>query len=263
MLKAIYSPMSGALAQERVLEVIANNLANVNTVGFKGDNVTFKLLTPEPEKNYKSPLPPANYKVDLSDVMPLKGNEIAYVGVAGVTRDEAQGPMLQTGNDTDVMIEGEGLLSVNTPDGIRYTRSGQMSVGPNGILMTGAGHPVMGEKGAISLRSGRVEINHRGEVYQNEQFIDRLLVYKFDAGQESLERVGFNLWNYTGTDEGRELVENPSMKQGCLEGSNVNAIKNLTSMIVAHRSYEAYQKAVSNYDKMMDISNNQIGAVRA
>lgn len=262
MLKAIYSPMSGALAQERALEVIANNLANVNTVGFKGDSVTFKLLEPEPEKNYKTPLPPANYKISLEDVMPLHGNDIAYVGIAGVTRDESQGPAIQTHNDTDIMIQGEGMLAVNTTEGMRYTRSGQLSLGANGALVTAAGHPVMGEKGLINLQSGKFEINHRGEIYQNNQMVDRLQLYSFEE-PASLERSGLNLWHYSGPDEGRVALEDPSVQQGFLEGSNVNAVKSLTSMIIAHRSYEAYQKAVSNYDKMMEISNNQLGAVRA
>lgn len=262
MLKAIYSPMSGALAQEKVLEIIANNLANVNTVGFKGDSVTFKLLEPEPEKNYKSPLPPANYKVSLDDVMPLKGNDIAYVGIAGVERDESQGPALQTGNDTDLMIEGEGLLAVNTQDGIRYTRNGQLAVSPDGVLMTNAGQPVLGEKGNIVLKAGKFEINHRGEIYQNSQLIDRLQLFSFND-PAGLERSGLNLWHYSGPEDDRVAIKDPMVKQGFLEGSNVNAIKNLTSMIIAHRSYEAYQKAVSNYDRMMEISNNQLGAVRA
>ncbi len=262
MLKAIYTPMSGAIAQERVLDVIANNLANVNTVGFKGDAVTFKLLEPEPEKNYKSPLPPANYKIDIQKVMPLKGNDIAYVGIAGVERDVSQGPAMQTMNDTDIMIEGEGMLAVNTQDGIRYSRSGQLSISPDGVLSTPDGQPVLGEKGNIVLKSGKFEINHRGEIYQNSQLVDRLQLYSF-KDQMALERSGFNLFQYSGPDEGRELMKDPSVKQGFLEGSNVSAIKNLTSMIVAHRSYEAYQKAVSNYDKMMEISNNQLGAVHA
>lgn len=262
MLKALYTPMSGALAQEKVLEIIANNLANVNTVGFKGDSVTFKLLEPEPEKNYKSPLPPANYKINMDDVYPLKGNDIAYVGIAGINRDGAQGPAIQTDNDTDIMIQGEGMLAVNTTEGLRYTRSGQLSIGVNGALMTPGGHPVMGEKGVISLQAGKFEINRRGEIYQNSQLVDRLQLYTFEDTQ-SLERSGMNLWHYSGPDEDRATVKDPSVQQGYLEGSNVNAIKNLTSMIIAHRSYEAYQKAVSNFDKMMEISNNQLGTVRA
>ena len=260
MLKAIYSPMSGAIAQERVLDIIANNLANMNTVGFKGDAVTFKLLEPEPEKNYKSLLPPANFKVSLEDVTPLHGNDIAYVGIAGIDRDNTQGPALQTGNDTDIMIEGEGLLAVNTQDGGRYTRSGHLAVSPDGVLMTAEGHPVIGEKGAIQLKGGKFEINHRGEVYQNSQLVDRLQLHKFND-ESSLERAGVNLWHYGGPDQLKEVVREPRMTQGFLEGSNVNAIKNLTSMIIAHRSYESYQKAISNYDKMMDISNNQLGTI--
>ena len=72
-----------------------------------------------------------------------------------------------------------------------------------------------------------------------------------------------NLWFYGGPEAGRVVNREASVAQGSLEGSNVNAMKNLTSMIIAHRSYEAYQKAISNFDKMMDISNNQLGAVRA
>lgn len=262
MLKAIYTPMSGALAQEKVLDIIANNLANANTVGYKGDTVTFKLLEPEPEKNYKMLLPPANYKVDLQSVMPLHGNDIAYVGIADVERDESQGPAMQTNNSTDVMIEGDGMLAVNTKDGIRYTRSGAMTLSPEGVLTTNTGEPILGEKGNIVLKGEKFEINARGEIYQNKQLIDRLQLYTFDDSMQ-LERSGMNLWHYNGPDDGRELMKDPQVRQGFLEGSNVNAIKNLTSMIIAHRSYEAYQKAVSNYDKMMEISNNQLGAVRA
>jgi flagellar basal-body rod protein FlgG len=254
--------MSGALAQEKALEIIANNLANANTVGFKGDNITFKLLNPEPEKNYKSPLPPANYKVDLNKLMPLHGNDIAYVGVAGIHRDESQGPAIQTGNPTDIMIEGEGMFAVHTQDGMRYTRSGQLSLSPEGVLMTPTGHPVLGEKGVISVKSGQFEVNRLGEVYQNNQLIDRIPVYKFNDPNQ-LERSGTNLWFYGGPESGRVANRDASITQGALEGSNVNAMKNLTSMIIAHRSYEAYQKTISNYDKIMDISNNQLGVVRA
>jgi flagellar basal-body rod protein FlgG len=262
MLKAIYSPMSGAIAQEKVLEIISNNLANANTVGFKGDNVTFKLLNPEPEKNYKSPLPPANYKVNLDQVSPLHGNDIAYVGIAGIKRDESQGPAMQTGNPTDLMIEGEGMFAVHTQEGTRYTRSGQLSISPDGVLMTPAGHAVLGEKGLISVKAGKFEVNRLGEVYQNEQLIDRIPVYQFED-TDQLERSGMNLWFYGGPESGKTVNNQAGISQGSLEGSNVNAMKNLTSMIIAHRSYEAYQKAITNYDKMMDISNNQLGAVRA
>ncbi len=261
MLKSIYTPVSGALAQERVLEIISNNLANLNTVGFKGDSVTFEQLLPEPEKKYVDPLPPANYKVDLEKLSPLRGNEVAYVGISGIHRDTTQGPAISTHNPTDFMIEGEGMFAVQTPDGIRYTRSGAFELNSDGVLTTKAGHPVLGIKGNIFLRSAQFEVNGHGEIYQDGELVDRLQLYKV-ADQSALERVGENYFLYGGAPQDLAVQTNPSVRQGFLEGSNVNAIKNLTAMILAHRSFEAYQKAVSNYDQIMEKTSNSIGDVR-
>ena len=262
MLKSIYTPASGALAQERVLEVIANNLANVNTVGFKGDGVSFSLLEAEPERAYNNPIPPANYKIQFQDLQYLHGNEIGYAGVSDVYRDVSQGPAIETQNPTDLMIEGEGHFSVQTPDGVRYMRAGALSVSPEGVLMSQVGHPVLGEKGNIVVRAGDFEVNHLGEVYQDGQYIDRLLVYQFQD-QNKLERAGSNYFFFNGDPAEAKVIGQPAIRQGALEGSNVNPIKNLTAMIMAHRCYEAYQKAISNFDTMMEKSSNVIGDVRA
>jgi flagellar basal-body rod protein FlgG len=262
MLNNIYTPLSGALAQERAMEAIANNLANVNTVGFKGDAVAFTLLNAEPYGNYPDPLPPANYKIDMSSVFPLKGNEMDYVGVAEIVRDHSKGPAIQTGNKLDLMIESEGYFNVQTEDGLRYARAGDLSLSPDGALVTKSGHPVLGERGLIYIRSQKFEINGKGEIYQDGQLIDRIALSQF-ANPEALERTGQNYFIYQGDPEDIAVVDSPQIKQGYLEGSNVNAIKNLTAMIIAHRAYEAYQKATSNYDKMMEKSSNTIGVVRA
>lgn len=262
MQNSIYTPLSGAIAQERLLDVIAHNLANVNTPGFKGKTVSFSLVEPEPQKNYSDPHPPAPFKRDISEVYPLVGNDIAYAGVsADVRDDDSQGPAGITHSPTDIMIEGRGMFLVQTPDGDRYTRAGNFTLNPNGVLTTQAGHPVQGERGAIVLRSQKFEVNRLGEVYQDGQLVDRLLVYDFPH-DASLERTGQNYFYFEGPNEHRLRVDAPSMRQGFLEGSNVNAMKNLTAMILAHRSYEAYQKAVSNFDKMMDKSSNTLGEVR-
>jgi len=260
MLNAIYTPLSGAIAQERVLEVIANNLANISTTAFKGENVAFTLLEPEPYKNYKNPLPPANYKVSFEDLMPLKGNELSYVGVAEIQRDQTQGPAIKTNNQTDLLIEGAGYFVVNTTEGERFTRDGALKLSGDGVLSTQSGQALLGEKGTINLRSGAFSVNNRGEIYQDGQLVDRLLVYNLP--EAALERAGNNLFIYGGPAEGKQRLEHPAISQGMIEGSNVNAMKNLTAMIFAHRSYEAYQKAVSNFDRMMEKSSNSIGEVR-
>ncbi|HET9240469.1 MAG TPA: flagellar basal-body rod protein FlgF [Oligoflexus sp.] len=263
MLKNIYTPLAGAISQERALEMIANNLANVNTVGFKGDNVTFTLQEPEPYKNYPDPLPPANFKQDMSEVFPLRGNEMSYVGVAAMHKDMSQGPAQNTQNPYDLMIEGQGFLAAQTSEGVRYTRAGNLTVSQDGVLVTKQGDPVMGEKGLIYVRGTQFEVNTRGEVFQDGQLLDRLKLVNFQNPQDNLERVGNNYYQYAGREEDILPARNASIRQGFLEGSNVNAIKNLTSMIIAHRSYEAYQKAVSNYDQIMEKSSNAIGDVRA
>lgn len=262
MLKNIFTPLSGALAQEKVMDIIANNLANANTVGYKEESVSFKLLDPEPEKNYIEPLPPANYKLDLSPMLPFRGNEFSYVGVSGVYRSNLQGNAIQTENPLDLMIEGEGFLTVQTKEGLRYTRNGSLSLERDGTLCDKNGHPILGEKGVINIKGKDIQINPRGEIYQDGELVDRLLVFDFE-NKDQLEKVGLNNYFYEGLSEDIHRLDFPNVRQGYLEASNVNAIKNLTAMILAHRSYEAYQQAIKNYDSMMDRSANRIGQVQA
>jgi flagellar basal-body rod protein FlgG len=197
----------------------------------------------------------------MENLLYQRGDDIFNVGVADVSRDLSQGPAVQTQNPTDVMIEGEGFFKVQTPDGERYTRAGNFTLNRDGILSTSEGFPVMGEKGDILVHGPGFQINDSGEVWQDGHMVDRIQLVKFDD-DKALDRAGMNLFQYAGTPEGVKKAAS-SMRQGFIEGSNVNAIKNLTDMIIAHRSYEAYQKAVQNYDKMMDKSSNAIGEVRA
>ena len=261
MLKNLYSPLSGSIAQERVMAILSNNLANANTVGFKEEHVTFKLLDPEPEHNYKNPLPPANYKVPYDEVLPLKGNEFAYVGVSGVHRNDQQGPALQTKNPLDLMLKGEGYLTVHTHEGMRFTRGGSLTLNEDGALTDKMGNPVLGQKGVIFLGASQVKINHLGEVYQDGKIVDQLQLKKFKNSND-LEKVGLNYFFYGGPEDGMQTADGIRVEQGFLEGSNVNAIRNLTSMILAHRSFEAYQKSIKNMDTMMETSSNSIGQVR-
>lgn len=262
MLKNIYTPVAGAISQERALEAIANNLANVNTVGFKGDSVAFSLLESEPYKNYPDPLPPANYKEDMQSVFPLRGNDMSYVGVASIEKDFQQGPAVSTQNPYDLMIEGNGFFNVQTSEGLRYMRSGNLGLSPDGVLISKQGDPVLGERGLVYLHGTDFSVNGNGEIFQDGQLVDRLKVSSFKHPQE-LERAGNNYFFFGGDESSVETATKARISQGFLEGSNVNAMKNMSAMIIAHRSYEAYQKAVANYDQIMEKSSNAIGDVRA
>ena len=261
MLHNLYTPLSGALASEKVLDILANNLANTQTVGFKGEGITFKLLTPEPERQYKEPGPPAHFKVDFEEVLPLRGNEMAYVGVSGLSTDMTQGSPIETRNPLDLMIEGDGFFVVHTLEGERLTRAGTLTLSREGALVDKSGNPVLGTKGNIFLHGHKVEINPRGEIYQDGELVDRLrLVHVKDTSH--LEKIGHNHFHYSGPEDGIVDQASPTLRQGFLESSNVNAIKNLTQLILAHRSFEAYQKAIQNYDSMLESSSSSLGEVR-
>ncbi|MEN9827382.1 MAG: hypothetical protein RI953_3127, partial [Pseudomonadota bacterium] len=181
MLKNIFAPLSGGIVQERVLEVLANNVANMNTTGFKEEQVTFSALEANPWKSYPNALPPAQFKLDMRDLYPLHGNEMGYVTLANVETSHIQGGLKRTGNNTDVAIQGNGFFAINTPFGERYTRDGSFALTPDGTLVTKNGASVAGERGPITgLNEGQLRILADGEVYNGDKFIDKIKVVAFN-----------------------------------------------------------------------------------
>jgi len=258
MLRNIYGPLSGGVAQERVMEVLSNNIANASTTGFKEDQVTFAALAADPWPNYANPLPPAQFKVDMREVYPLHGNDMGYSAIANVATSHIQGGMRQTGNPLDFAMQGNGFFAVNTPFGERYTRDGSFSLTPDGALVTKTGSLVQGESGPITgLAEGDVRVLPSGEVYSGERFVDKLRVVAFDD-PTLLQKLGANLFVHDGPPANL-VAPKGEVSQGFVETSNVNTMRNLTNMIVAHRTYEALQKAIKSQDDTMQISATKIG----
>jgi flagellar basal-body rod protein FlgF len=145
---SIYKAGAGAILQQMRLDVYANNLANVNTAGFKADNPVFRFDTSTVNSNGTVPTE------QLSPyALPLE-----YV------TDFDTGPLQSTGNPLDVAVLGEGFLEVQTPEGTRYTRNGHLSINDDGVLSTPQGWPVMGQGGEISIDGSRIEIGEDGEI---------------------------------------------------------------------------------------------------
>jgi flagellar basal-body rod protein FlgF len=260
MLKNIYGPLSGGIAQEKVLDILANNMANANTTAFKEEQVTFSAMQANPWPNYTNPLPPAPYKLDMRDLYKLHGNEFGYTALANVATSQVQGGLRQTGNPLDVAIQGNGFFAVNTPFGERFTRDGSFSLTPEGTLVTKNGALVQGNNGAITgLTEGNVKILPTGEVYKNGDFVDKLKVTAFKDTQ-ILQKLGDNLYVHDGAPENMAPFQG-ELAQGNLENSNVNPMRNLTNMIVAHRTYEALQKAIKSQDETMQQAQ-KIGEVQ-
>ncbi|MEN9809918.1 MAG: hypothetical protein RLZZ488_1485 [Pseudomonadota bacterium] len=260
MLKNIYAPLSGGMVQERVLEILANNVANMNTTGFKEEQVTFAALEANPWNSYPNALPPAQFKLDMREIYPLHGNEMGYVTLSNVETSHIQGGLKRTGVNTDLAVQGNGFFTINTPFGERFTRDGSFALTPEGTLVTKNGASVMGERGAITgLSEGNLRILPDGEVYNGDKFVDKIKITAFNDNK-LLQRLGDNLFVHDGPPE--NLVQSKGeLTQGYLESSNVNPMKNMANMIIAHRTYEALQKAVKSYDNTMQLSAQKVGEV--
>lgn len=261
MINNVFSPLSAGKGQERLLEVLANNIANANTTGFKEQQVSFTALLSNPWNSYRNPNPPAPFKTDMSEVYPLRGNEMSYTSTSEVTDNFAQGGIRETGSSMDVAIQGNGFFVIQTPFGERYTRDGSFTLSPEGTLLTRSGATVQGRNGPLTgLSEGQLRILDTGDVYLGEQYIDTLQIQAFEK-PELLQRIGDNLFVHDGAPENMSEFQG-ELLQGRLEASNVNPMKNMTSMITAHRMYEALQKAIQSQDKLMEKGANEVGQVR-
>jgi len=222
-------------------EVLANNLANTTTTAFKRDDVI-----PVPG-NATAQQPGAGFGLALAASQPA----IQYT-------DHAQGPIQQTGRSLDVALEGSGFFEVDTPSGPRYTRSGAFTLGGDGALMTADGYPVKGVAGPLVLRSPNFTINGQGEIRDGEQVIGALKIVDFPKPYQLLKE-GANL--YVPAEPIPPDASSAQVVSGALEGSNVNSIEAMVSMIEVLRSYEAAQKALQALEEANQAAANQIGTV--
>jgi flagellar basal-body rod protein FlgF len=229
-------------AQEMRLEVMSNNMANANTVGFKEDRL-FRL----PESH-------SSVWGNLSGVLP---KDISSVPVYTFTNFE-QGHLKETGNALDVALGGEGFFSVQTPKGLQYTRKGDFALNSDGTLVTQEGYPVLGKGGGkIQISGEKVVVSSSGGILVDGVEVDSLQVVDF-ANKKRLLKMGDSLYsqqdpNDTGTPADKTLVQ-----QGFIEGSNVDSIKIMTEMIDVIRGYESYQKTLQSMNET-NSKTNEIG----
>jgi len=242
--QGIYTAAAGAMAMEVKLAVIANNIANANTVGFKKEVVTFEEYLKQLDT---SPLVPVQYQRIPEDVITKE----YYI-------DTSQGPSRQTGNPLDVAIIGDGYFVVNTDRGPRYTRSGSFQRSPAGVLVDFQGKPVQGEGGDIPIASGEVIIARDGTVSVNEEVVDKLQV--MDIASEALQRMGNN---YFEVKQGfaPAAKENLVIEQAALEFSNVDVVKEMLGLIETQRAYESFQKMMRTVSDAYGQAIHNVGTV--
>lgn len=251
----IYMAAAAAIAYEKRLEVIANNLANVNTAGFKRDEVAFQAYLTSAEGQAQAVQPP--YQT------PPSGSQF-WISYESRT-DFSPGPIKMTGNPLDVAMNGKGFFSVESPNGTVYTRRGNFTLSSEGTLVTQEGWPVQGEGGGeirIEGRNGgpngnQVSIGRDGTVQVNGRMVGRLNVEDFPQ-PGSLTRTEKGYFKTAGGAAG-EPVEEVNVAQGFLEMSNVEAVHGMVEMIEILRGYESYQRVIRAVDDVNAKSISEVG----
>jgi flagellar basal-body rod protein FlgG len=257
MVRSLYSSASGMEAQQANLDVIANNLANVNTTGFKRSKIEFQDLLYE---TTRAPGAEQGSSTQLPTGIQM-GHGSRVVATAKVF---TEGELTQTGEQLDLAINGDGFFQVQMPDGsIAYTRDGALKRSATGQVTTSDGLPLQGGFQPIPAGTTGITISSAGEVTMtsasgNSNFQVQLVRFTNPAG---LNSMGGNLYTESlasGTPETGTPGENGygTIQQGYLEMSNVKVVQEMVNMIVAQRAYEVNSKSVQSADEMMQESNN-------
>ena len=255
MIRGWYTGASGMNAQQNRLDAISNNLANVDTAGYKRDITVSKSF---PELLIRRANFDGMYEIPngmgSADAAPVIGK----VGLGVETNenyiDFSQGSFKISNTNTDIAFTGKGFYSIQTPLGERYTRNGNFLIGKEGILETKDGYPVLGEKGIIRLADDKFTVNEDGVLISQEgEEIDRFKVVRFD-NERYLKKMGESLYSsndISGPAHIAEGDERPGFLQGYTETSNVNVVNEMVQMIEINRAYEANQKTIQSEDTMM------------
>jgi len=238
------SLMVGLSAQQVLrqrMDATANNLANMTTNGFKAEHVITRELSEKPAAAADTP------------------TDISFADAWTLQRDFSAGPLQRTGNTFDFAIEGEGFFVVQTQAGEAFTRDGAFGLDDQGRLVTRNGDPVLGDGGPISLNpeGGPVSVSPDGVIRQDNVAIGALRVAAFDT-PGALEKIGSNMWR--ATEEAPRTVS-PRIAAGFLEGSNVNAVLELTEMIEISRTYASVARMLSQSDELRGTSIQKLARV--
>ncbi len=257
MIRGLYTSGYGMLTLNKKMDTVSNNMANVNTNGFKRDTVVFEEFSDVLAKRF----------FDGSDnvARPVNiGTMTLYNDIAEVHTDFSQGALENTGLSTDIAINGDdgAFFSIAVAQGNEYreyyTRDGSFKLDSQGRLVTKDGDFAMGENGIITLDESDFVVSNRGEVIQNGETVDYLQIRKFE-NPESLRKYGFNL--LTITAQTQQGVFEGTFEQGFVERSNVDSIKEMVDMITVLRAYESNQKAIQYQDSTLDKAVNEVGRI--
>lgn len=228
-----YAACTALMSRTDALDTVANNLANTSTAGYRAEQNVFSSVL----AGKSSGLSPLNQAIN-------------NYGILGGTRLQmSQGSLERTGNNLDLAIDGPGFFVVQTPAGRVFTRAGNLQVSPHGQLVTAQGDPIMGENGVIPVIGEPMTISPDGTISVNGAVAGKIKVVEFPA-DVSLQRAGAGYYTAPrGTDV---PAKNSNIRQGMLEGSNVDPVASVVELITVQRSAEMMQKALAMFNQDID-----------
>lgn len=238
--------LSRISALDRQMNVVANNLANMNTVGYKSENLLFE--------EYIMP-------VASAEAFRTGDRDLSFVLDDRTVGNFATGPIETTGNQFDVAIESDGFFAVQTPAGERYTRAGSFTLDRTGQLTTHDGFPVLGEAGPIIFdpQDTQITIHGDGSIVGANGEIGRLRIVDF-ADKQQLNRIGKTLFD---SDGAQPLpVETPRLVQFALENPNVDAISQISQMIEVQRAYDELANIMRQQNDLRETAIQRLGRVQ-
>ena len=255
MVRGLYTAWTGLYNEQKRLEVIANNIANSATTGYKQEGVTSQSF------DDMLAIKVRDYSVRNDEVI---GTMPLGVKVGEVFTNYGQGSVRSTGNTYDLALDGSGFFKMRVTDTagndhIRYTRAGNFTITLEGYVTDADGNHLQSEAGDLIVPTdAEIVIDKDGSVYANGELIDQITITDFED-YNYLKKYADTM--YEPVDGATEIEATGSVLQGWLEQSNVNVVKEMTQMIAITRAYEANQKIVQTMDKSLDQAVNNVGRV--
>lgn len=239
--------LSRQVALQRQMDVVANNMANINTAGFKNEAMLYE--------EYEMPVA-RDRDFSYSD------QTLSYTQDWATMHDLSAGAIVQTGNPLDVALQGDGFLSVQTLAGERYTRDGSLKIDANGTLVTSNGQPVLAEGGPVTFGPAETDIaiGQDGSISSSAGNKGRLKVVSFEAPQ-LLKREGDNL--FSAADAVAVADTSTLVMQGAIEHSNVSGVTEMANMIRVNRAYQTLSQMIERQDELRSKAIRTLGSMQA
>lgn len=236
--------LSRQIALQRQMDVVANNMANINTTGFKAEALLFD-----------------DYKMPVAADNDFAGDQtVDYTQDWATIHDMANGAFEPTGNPLDVALSGKGFLTVSTADGERYTRSGSLAIDASGTLVDLGGNPVLGDGGPVHFDPADtgITILKDGTITTAQGLKGKLRIAEF-ADPDALSRDGNNLWSGGTPLPNRDT----QVIQGSIERSNVSGVSEMAQMIRVQRAYQQLADLMSRQDDLRNTAVQKLGSLAA